>query len=139
MGSPSRMMEPLERGIRPVMAPSNSLCPLPSTPCYTNNLTIVDIKVQVLDLYSPPFSSFTSRCCKLSITSPPGSFSGFSISNLTARPTIISASSCSLTSATSTVPMYVPLLSTVQRSETSLISLSLWVISRMVLPSAGEP
>ena len=41
--------------------------------------------------------------------------------------------------ATSTVPMYLPLRKTVHRSATALISASLWVMNRMLLPSALKP
>ena len=39
----------------------------------------------------------------------------------------------------STVPIYLPLRRTVQRSATAMISLSLWVIKRMDLPSFLNP
>ena len=58
---------------------------------------------------------------------------------LTLRPTIILESSSLVVSATLTVPMYLPLRSTVQRSATAMISLSLWVMNRMDLPSALKP
>ena len=49
------------------------------------------------------------------------------------------AESCSMVvSFVSTVPTYLPLRSTVQRSATAMISLSLWEMNRMDLPSAAR-
>ena len=55
------------------------------------------------------------------------------------RPTIMSDSSSRLVSLISTVPISLPLRSTVQRSATFMISASLWVMNRMLLPSRAKP
>ena len=71
------------------------------------------------------------------ITSP-GVQGFFSTWKLTLRPTIIADSSSIVTSFVLTVPMYLPLRSTVQRSATAMISASLWEMKRMLLPSAAR-
>ena len=48
-------------------------------------------------------------------------------------------SSCLFVSAVLTVPMHLPLRRTVTLSETSIISLSLWEMKRMLLPSLAKP
>ena len=78
-------------------------------------------------------TSFTSR-----ITSP-GARSSFSTCRLTGRPTIIRESSSLVVPLMSTVPMHLPLRSTVQRSATAMISDSLCVMNRMDLPSRAKP
>ena len=57
---------------------------------------------------------------------------------LTLRPTIMADSSSAVVLAVSTVPMYLPLRSTEQRSATAMISASLWEMKRMLLPSAAR-
>ena len=47
-------------------------------------------------------------------------------------------SSSMVVSLVFTVPMYLPLRSTVQRSATAMISASLWEMKRMDLPSAAR-
>ena len=53
------------------------------------------------------------------------------------NPDVVDISSTEV-APTSTVPMYLPLRSTEQRSATALISASLWVMNRMLLPSAAR-
>lgn len=48
-------------------------------------------------------------------------------------------SSCLFVSQVFTVPMHLPLRRTVTRSETSMISLSLWEMKSMLLPSSAKP
>ena len=62
-----------------------------------------------------------------------------STTSCTGRPTIMRESSSFVVSLVLTVPMYLPLRSTVTRSETSMISLSLWEMKRMLLPSFVSP
>ena len=69
----------------------------------------------------------------------PGWAGPFSTAKLTLRPTIMRESSSLVVSATWTVPMPLPLRRTVQRSATAMISLSLWVMNRMLFPSAFSP
>ena len=67
-----------------------------------------------------------------------GLASSFTTSSWTGRPTIMFDSSCLLVSLVLTVPTYLPLRRTVTRSETSMISLSLWEMKRMLLPSLAN-
>lgn len=71
-------------------------------------------------------------------TVSPGLAGALSTANFTSRPTIMRLSSSLEVSAMSTVPMYLPLRRTLHRSQTSMISLSLWVMKRMDLPSAAR-
>ena len=71
-------------------------------------------------------------------TSPAGLASSFVTSSCTGRPTIMLESSCLVVSLVLTVPMYLPLRRTLTRSETSMISLSLWEMNRMDLPSRAN-
>ena len=71
-------------------------------------------------------------------TTSPGCAGFFSTWKLTLRPTIIADSSSGVVSFVFTVPMYLPLRSTVQRSETAIISASLWEMKRIDLPSAAR-
>ena len=92
------------------------------------------LKETLLTTGLPCFLLLTVRFCTVSTLSP-GLSGVFSMMSCTLRPTIISLSSSLLVLATSTVPTYLPLRSTVQRSATALISSSLWVMKRMDLPS----
>ena len=71
-------------------------------------------------------------------TVSPGVLSAFSTWKLTLRPTIMADSSSMVVFFVSTVPMYLPLRSTVQRSDTAIISASLWEMNRIDLPSAAR-
>ena len=68
-------------------------------------------------------------------TTSPGSLGSLATWKLTLRPTIMAESSSAVVFLVSTVPMYLPFLSTEQRSATAMISLSLWEMNRMLLPS----
>ena len=59
-------------------------------------------------------------------------------SSCTGRPTIMLLRDCLSVSLVSTVPMHLPLRSTVTRSATAMISLSLWEMKRMDLPSLAN-
>ena len=73
--------------------------------------------------------------CSTFRTVSPG-FDGFLLTEkLTFLPTIMRESSSLEVSLMLTVPMYFPLRRIVQRSATSMISLSLWVMKRMDFPS----
>ena len=77
--------------------------------------------------------------CRTSSTTSPGSCSDFSTFSCTSRPTIRRDISSTEVEATSTVPMYLPFRRMVHRSATALISASLWVMNRMLFPSALKP
>ncbi|KAF5042525.1 hypothetical protein DSECCO2_511650 [anaerobic digester metagenome] len=121
--------------IRPVIPCTSSDCPLPSIPAiqrispfltsketFFTTLFLVNLLVIVM--------FFTSRTGLRFFTSD------FSIMKLTFLPTIIS-DICSLEVVfTSTVPMYLPFLSTVHLSAASFISFSLCVMNIMDFPSS---
>ena len=68
----------------------------------------------------------------------PGLAGSLWTTNSTSRPTIIRLSSSRVVSLISTVPMYLPFRRTEHRSATAMISLSLWEMNRMLLPSAAR-
>ena len=122
---------------RPVSAETNSVCPLPSMPArqtISPARTSKETSDTALFLWMREGTVTPSTRNTVS----PGSAGAFSTLNSTSRPTIMRESSSLVVEAMSTVPTQRPLRSTVQRSATAMISLSLWVIKRMDLPSAAN-
>ena len=76
--------------------------------------------------------------CSTSRITSPGWLGCLSTWKLTLRPTIMADSCSMVVFLVSTVPMYLPLRSTLQRSATAMISASLWEMNRMLLPSAAR-
>ena len=133
--SPIRIC-PLSLLISPTSAPANSVCPFPSipaiqtiSPALTENDTLLTTDFFVL--LSITDNSFTVKI------SCPNFCSGLSGTRVTLRPTM-SSDKYSLVifgSLSSTVPTLFPCHRTVHLSAIAMISLSLWEIKIMDLPS----
>ena len=137
MSFPARVISPALILSSPVSAATNSVWPFPSMPArhtISPRRTSKDTSETAFFLcvregtVTPRTSSATS----------PGCAGAFAMLKSTSRPTIMRLSSSLVVEAISTVPMHFPLRSTVQRSATAMISLSLWVMNRMDLPSRAN-
>ena len=122
----------------PVSPYTSSVWPLPSMPAMQ---TISPSRTSKLTPFTASLLCILDRTCRSSTFSTVsfGFASSFCISSWTGRPTIMFESSCLFVSQVFTVPIHLPLRSTVTRSETSIISLSLCEMNRMLLPSLAKP
>ena len=137
MSTPHMVIVPPDAGSRPDMAYTSSLWPLPSMPAMQTISPACTWKLTFLTALflwtlEGTVRFFTSRTTSAGCASP------LVTANSTSRPTIIRDSSALVVSAMFTVPMYLPLRRTEQRSATAMISLSLWEIKRMDFPSAAR-
>ena len=138
MSCPHSVIFPADALSSPVSAWTNSVCPLPSMPAMQ---TISPARTVRDTSFTASFlCSFegTERCSIARIGSV-GCAGPFSTTSWTGRPTIMELSSSLVVDAVSTVPIYRPLRRTVTRSETSMISLSLWEMNSRLFPSAARP
>ena len=131
---PFNLTTPLSAGFNPVIASINSVCPFPSIPATPKISPSRNVNDKFLSA-STPRAFFTHKFSTSRIGAPTLA-SSLSNLNVTLRPTIKSAKSCSDTSSTTTVPIPLPLRIIVQCLATALISFNLWVIIMIDFPSA---
>ena len=133
VGLPSMRMVPPVGSIVPSRADASSVCPLPCTPA-TQRISPPRTSKETSSTTTAPVSSATVRSstCRRGVVV---CASGLSTTNCTARPTIISASSASVSSGWA-CPTIRPRRMTVMSSAISRTSRSLWVMKTMARPSS---
>jgi len=118
----------------PVIPYTSSDCPLPSIPAIQRISPAFTLKETLLTTFFLEFLALTVIFLT-SRTASPVLISSFSMLKLILRPTIISDICSLVVVSTSTVPIYLPFLKTVQRSAASFISFSLWEMKTIDFPS----